>query len=185
MEKKNGSTYIIHKKIYTTLVIFFIANLLFIFLLILPVFRDIKKNSKELVLQKTNLIFQNENVEKIKSNEDFYKNNKENLEKINNSFIDSEVPIEFIYFLENNANDSAVLIDISQINLEDKDKEKANTLSFKVSAKGSFSKFLKFLEKLETSPYLVKISDLDLKKIENVSSNDINITFSLAVLTKE
>jgi len=114
------------------------------------------------------------------------------LEKIDDLFADPEVPIEFINFLEKNAGKSQLSIEISP--MAKKETEPWPSLSFQISTVGSFSNFLKFLEKLETGPYLIEISNLNVKKItekelrsekfETFSLSDVNALFLIKVLTR-
>lgn len=178
------------RKIYISLAIFTAINLLFIVLLIYPFFKEIIKTSEELLLQKSNLLSFSEGVKNLKSSEEFYETNLENIEKIDEQFVDSEIPIEFIRFLEKNATDSQLSIEVSPLTTVKKETELWSSIFFQISTKGSFSNFLKFLEKLENGPYLIEVINLDLKRLaekktkEEISSSDINAILSIKVFTK-
>ncbi len=177
-------------KIYISLAIFITINLLFIVLLIYPFFKEIKKTSEELLLQKSNLLSFLEEIKNLKSSEEFYETNLENVEKIDEQFIDSEIPIEFIRFLEKNATDSQLSIEVSPLTAVKKETELWPSIFFQISTNGSFPNFLKFLEKLENGPYLVEVINLNLKRLveektkEEISSSGINAVFSIKVFTK-
>lgn len=179
------------KKIYISLAIFFIVALLFIVLLIYPFFREIKKASGELLLQKINLFYHLEEIKNLKSSKDFYGINQKNLEKINEQFIDPEVPVGFIRFLEKNAADSWLSMEIIPTGAPKKDSDLLwPSLFFRISANGSSLNFLKFLEKLENGPYLTEIINLNLKKIteektnKEVSPSRVNAVFLIKVFTR-
>src|SRR4030043_1064582 len=155
------------KKIYISLVIFLIVDFLFIFLLIYPFFKNIKKSSEDLMTQKTDTLFYSKDKENFKVNQDFYEANKEGLERINEKFIDLEVPVEFIRFLEKNAVDNQLSIEISPASTEKKENNLWPSIVFQISANGSFPRFMRFLEKIENSPYLTEITNLSLKKLTN------------------
>ena len=100
------------------------------------------------------------------------------------NFIDPEKPTSFIRFLEDTAHNSQVSIEHSFAGAE-KDEEKAwPKLIYNISSSGSFVNFLKFLDKLENSPYLLEVSNLNIKMAKEYSG-EIDAAFSLSVFTKE
>lgn len=175
------------KKIYLSLSIFGVVTILLIVLTIPPLFKKIKKNSEELLLQKNNLISFSEEIKSLQDSKGLYEDYRTNLEKIDELFVDPEIPIEFITFLEKNAVDSQLSIDISPGAAAKKETEPWPNLSFQISTNGSFTNFLKFLEKLENSPYLIKVLNLNLKRLtekEGVSPGNINAILSIKVFTQ-
>jgi hypothetical protein len=179
------------KKIYTSLATFFTISLLFVVLLIYPFFGGIKEASGELLLQKINLFSHLEEIKTLEISKEFYEINQKNLEKIDEQFVDPEIPIEFIRFLEKNATDSDLSIDIIPTGTIKKDNDLWPGLFFQVSTNGYFSDFLKFLEKLENGPYLLEIVNLNLKKMteettkKGISSSFVNAAFSIKVYTRQ
>ncbi|MBZ9572050.1 hypothetical protein KJA15_01775 [Patescibacteria group bacterium] len=180
------------RKIYLSLAIFGIITILLIVLIIYPFFEEIKKNSKELISQKKRQISLQEEIKSFKEIESLYKTYQSNIEKIDDLFAEPEAPIEFINFLEKNAEKSQLSIEISP--MAEKETGPWPSLFFQISTIGSFSNFLKFLEKLETGPYLIEISNLNVRKItekelrvkrfETFSLSDTNALFLIKVLTK-
>jgi len=147
----------LNKKIIFTSGILGITELIFIFLVIYPLFDNIKKNSEVLISQKKELASLESEIENLKNFEKIYQTHHENLEKIDKLFIDPEIPtdiIEFVGFLRKIAEDSQISVDISSPTLK---KEIAAdpwpSVTFQVSCDGKFSNFGKFLEKIETGPY--------------------------------
>lgn len=172
------------KKIYITLVVLGGLSILSIVLIIRPLFKEIKKNSEGLLLEKNNLILLEDKIKNLEESENLYKTHQSNLDKIDELFVNPEVPIEFVNFLENNAAKSQLSIEISSVALTKKETDPWPSLSFQTSTVGSFSNFLKFLEKLETSPYLIEIINLNVKKLAEAES-DVEAIFSIKVFTKE
>jgi len=174
-----------NKKIFASisfsLLIFFLISFL-----IYPLFQDIRNISKELNFKKRELILL-EN--RISNSEDFQKI-KPDLKKIEDVFVEKELPVDFISFLENLSRESKVSIEISSL-IQEKEKD---FLLFQIKSIGSFPNFLKFLEKIENSKYLVEIQNLNIsrlspeelksKEFEGFSSGDIKANFPLKVLTK-
>jgi len=101
------------QKIYLSLATFSVLSIGLIFFLIHPLFIEIKKNSKDLISQKQTIQTLEAKIENLEKFKIFYQDLKPDLEKIETLFINPEVPIEFISFLEKTAEDCAVLAKIS------------------------------------------------------------------------
>lgn len=112
-------------------------------------------------------------------------------QKIEKLFIDPEAPVEFISFLEKISKDCQMAIKISSTPSSGTEKDPWPSLFFQISSATSSPKFLKFLEKLETSPYLIEISSLNVrelteaelksKEFEGRSLGDVAAALSLKV----
>jgi len=152
------------RKIYFSGFIFTILILVFIICLILPLFLTIKKDSIEFVSQKEKLSGLEKKRGSLKNIEEDYFNIKPSLEKINSIFISSREPIDFISFLEKTAEELNLSIQISPTGEELK-KETWPSLSFQMKISGAFPDFIKFLNKLESSLYLIEVENLNIKKI--------------------
>ena len=177
-----------------TSAIFGLITLLLVCFLIYPLLEDIKNYSKEIISQKKEVrILEN----KIKDIEEFRKNYakiRPNLEKIETLFTNSEAPIDFISFLEKTSQDCRVSIQIVPAAITRVSEEPWPSLSFSITLTGSFPNFLRFLEKLQTSPYLTEIRNLSIKRLqdaelkskefENLSPGDIQANFLIKVFAR-
>lgn len=177
------------KKIYLSSFIFGLFVILLIIFSIYPLFKEVKKNSENLLLQKKKLILFEIEKENIKELEKNFKNYQADLTRIENLFITPEVPIEFINFLETISKDSKIELEISSIVKETGKEASWPSLSFQLSAIGSFPNFLKFLKKLENSPYLIEIFNFNIQKLTKkelgaFSPGDIESPLLIKVFTK-
>lgn len=152
-----------------------------ILVIILFLLQGIQKSSQELISQKKELILFKQKGESLENLRGKYKAYQQNLEKINNFFVDSTLPIEFIRFLEKSALDSQASIRVSSTK-EITGPEPA--LSFNTSLSGSFANLLKFIDKLENSPYLIEIDNLNVKKLGREQPGNIMANLELIVLTE-
>jgi len=182
------------KKIIMTSAIFGLITLLLVCFLIYPLLEDIKDYSKEMISQKKEIkVLEN----KIRDTEEFRKNYAEikpNLEKIETLFTNSEAPIDFISFLEKTSQACHLTIKIVPSAITKKTEEPWPSLSFSITLTGSFPNFLRFLERLETGPYLTEIQNLSIKRLletelklkefENLSLGDIQASFLIRAFTK-
>lgn len=181
-------------KINSPLIIFSILSISLIIFLIYPLFKEIKNNSEDLISKKQKLFSFKTKIENLEKFQSLWQEIEPNFKKIDQLFIDSEVPVEFISFLEATARDCEIPIEISSA-LPSKIKEDPwPSLFFQISSTTSFSKFLRFLAKIETSPYLIEIQNLNtrrltgkelkLKEFERFSLSDIKTTLSIKIYTK-
>jgi Tfp pilus assembly protein PilO len=181
-------------KINFSLVIFSVLIISSVVFLIYPLFKEIKMNSEDLISKKQELLSLEAKVENLKEFQSLWPEIEPNLKKVDQLFIDSEVPVEFIGFLETTARDYGLSIEISPALSSETEKDLWPSLSFQISSTASFSKFLKFLAKIETSPYLIEIQslngkrlterELELKDFEKFSLGDVKTTLSIKVYTK-
>lgn len=159
--------------------------------LIRPIFSGIKKNSEELINQKQKINFLEEKINNI---EEFKKNQDEigkNLEKIKTLFVESEAPVNFIGFLEQTAKESQLSIKISPSASTKRVEDPWSSIVFEITSATPFPSLLRFLEKLESNPYLIKIQsfsitrlkegDLRTKELEGLSIGSVKAILSMKV----
>ena len=151
--------------------------------LIYPVLTDIKNSSEEILLKKSEIISINDQNRELDSFSKKYNSYNDNFEKVNKLFVNSKDPINFIKFLEKTANDSGISTDIKlDISLSDKGFNDWPVAISNISATGEFLNILKFSEKLDTSPYLMKIKSLTIERSPQESTVDAN--FLVEAITK-
>lgn len=161
------------KKTLIISVFFIILILILIIFAIFPLLKEIKESSNELILEKGKLVTLNIEIEKFKQFEKTYKTLQPDFEKSDKLLINYGAPVDFIKFLKKTAGDSNVLIEISTGSSRLSKKGSWAFLGFQLSLTGSFPDFIKFLKKMESSPYLIEFSNLNLKKAGegNVNGN--------------
>ncbi len=153
------------QKIKIYFAVFFLAVVLLIFLGLAPLLAGLLKTSKELTGKKDTLVL----IEgQIAALEEFQKNNlayQANVKKVDVSFISEEAPIEFIEFLEKEAQNQGLDFLISSVK-EASDKKSLRVITvFQAALGGSFPECLTFLKRLEQSPWLIKIDQVGLDRI--------------------
>jgi len=149
----------------------FVLEMVGIFVLI----EDLRKGKEEILLQKNNLKLWERKFESAKKFKIFFHKNSQQLQSILNTFLDPQEPIEFIKFLEEEAEKFNLSFkikssQISSLKKTKKDKkskkEKWPTMNFDIAVEGDFPDILKFLERVEKGKYLTKIKNLTLTKKE-------------------
>jgi len=177
----------VKRKINISLIVFLALIVFISVFVVFPLTRDIKKESDELISEKKNLSVLDGQITSLEKFKVLYKNLEEILKKIDNLFINSEIPIDFMSFLEKTARSSSVNIDISPFSLGKADKDPWSSVNFQITATGSFPHFLSFLEKIESSPYLIEIQNLTVSQYsgEKKTAGNIQASFSFKVFAKQ
>jgi len=182
-------------KINLSLIFFLILAIFLIAFLIYPLLENIKNNSKEIISQKKEILSLENKINDIKEFKKNYAKIKLNLEKIETLFTNLEAPIDFISFLEKTSEDCHLIIKIVPAAItKEKGEEPWSSLSFSITSAGSFPNFLRFLEKLESGPYLTEVQNLSIKRLqdtelkskefENLSLGDIQASFLIKVFAR-
>lgn len=183
----------IKKRINLSTIVLFLSAVAMSVFLFGFIFNGIKKDSENFSSRREQIFVLEKRIENL---ENFKKTSEEtefDLRKIDNLFIDPVVPVDFITFMEKTADNLSLSHKISP-NLSAKtDQNKWTSLVFELNLTGSFSNLMKFLEKMENSPYLIKIQKLKINNLsggsvktkidKDISSGDINAILSIEVFT--
>lgn len=192
----------LNKKIIVLAAIFNIAGLLVALFVIFPLFKEIEKISREFASQKASFQEITIKAKEFKELQGDYKTYQQDSEKIDNLFISSEAPVDFINFLEKNAAELRLKIEIMPGVSEKKSGDPWTFTTFQIGLTGSYPNFLKFIKKIELSSfpnaagdrgYLVEILSLNIKKLtekeikagtEALSTGDIEASLTIKTYTK-
>ncbi|HUW71944.1 MAG TPA: hypothetical protein VMV66_01970 [Candidatus Humimicrobiaceae bacterium] len=155
------------RKIIVSTVFFLILSILLIVFVVSPLFSEIKKISLNFPAQKQNLATFKKEVENLQKFKKIWPETSLDLKKINQLFIDDpKVPIDFRHFWEKTAQDSGVYLKMSPANLsQTADTDPWPSIVFNFTSVGSFSNLLNFLEKLQSSDYLIEIQDFNITRL--------------------
>jgi len=175
------------KKINITLIIICLLTVLIVVFVIIPLFKSIGSNSKEIAVQKQKAALLESEGLSLRENEASEESSQQFLREVNKLFIDSEIPLEFVNFLENTSKECQLVMDILPNFETKKEKDSWSYSVFQLASTGSFSNFLKFLEKLENSPYLINIQDINISRLGSQGEDNqanVKASFSIKVFIK-
>ena len=153
------------KKILISIIASLIFFAIFFFFCPYSVFKSIEESSSQLLFVETELASIGEKNDELGNWERELPDLKPDLEKIKGLFVNLEMPVEFLRFLENLARDNNLSIRVSLLRAGSDKDSKAAVLQFKVLIDGLFSDCARFLEKLENAPYLIAIEDLNIIRL--------------------
>ncbi|MFH1401471.1 MAG: hypothetical protein ABIG40_00705 [Parcubacteria group bacterium] len=176
------------QKIYFTFGALGLFFALLIFLVVFPLFSMIKKNAGDLIDSKKETVSLASEIENLGKLTKRYQECQPDFNKIDSLFVDSEIPIDFIRFLEKLAADSGVFVKISLGSgaADSKNQEQPwPSLYFQLSSESPLLNLSRFLEKLENSPYLIEIQNLSVSKVgEQKSTKNVSANFLIKVFAK-
>lgn len=162
----------IQKRLYLNLAVSIIVFLLIISLVIPFLLGKIKQASTDLLKKREAFeSWQKRQQDYVSLNKD-YQAIKPELEKVNQSFLESDKILDFIVALEDSAKRSNNKYEIKVIeqSTDAGGKNGLTTISFQVSLKGTFSNLLHFLVYLEGLPYFNEITLLQIQRASSVST---------------
>lgn len=162
---------------------------------VFPLSNMLKNSSQNLVRQRDTLnLFQ----EQLSSLEDFQRKHslyQEYLARIENSFVDPGSPINFMEFLETQAARANLQIQKSPSLPSFTADDPWLSTGLEILLGGSFENCLRFLERLQHSPWLIEISQLEIERVsegsiqsrafKGLSPDDVYFTLSLKVFSGE
>ena len=152
----------------------------FIVFLIYPLFPEVEKYSENILLQKEKLADLDVKAESLENFKAIKSQIEPNLEKAESLFIDRDIPLDFINFLEKTSRDCQLSLSMSSSPLNNPQSETWPFFVFQIRSSGSFPNFLRFLEKLENSNYLIEIQSLSVSG----GGGEVASDFSMKVFTK-
>lgn len=160
--------------IYSFLI--FVPILLMIFFCILPLARAIEKNKDEISLLRGNYYSFDSREQAFLKSKELYKSFEADKERV---FVNREMPINIIELWEETASQYGIELKISA-GLAQKG-EGWDYTDFQISAKGQYSGFMKFLEKIERASYITQISNLFVEKDSKSEEQGIVSGFTIKV----
>jgi len=170
------------KKTILSLIGLSVISLVFTITVVLPLFNGIKEASNDLFCQKAALASFEAKTQNIQDFKVLYETEENNLTKIDDLFINSAEPINFIEFLEEESFNENLTIEISPLAPQTIKDDIWPSMNFKLNLFGSFPDFLKFFDKLEASPYLIEILNLNLR---GMSVNELKREELKSFLTRD
>jgi len=181
-------------KINLTLFVFLLLSVSLIVFIIIPLYKDIKNVTQELISKKQEMLSLENKIKNIEEFRKKYPEIKLKLTTIDTLFTNPETAIDFITFLEDTSKNCQLEMKISPFVVVKNEEDPWPSISFQINSIGSFPNLLKFIEKLESCPYLIEFrglsisrlseTELELKEYKNFSLGDVRATLSIKVFTK-
>ncbi len=156
----------IKKKIYITITLFLIIDVLIGVFLLYPLYQDIREVSDNFLERRKEIVGLESKLRRLKELKKTYAEIEPDSKKIESLFVNSEKPIRFITFIERSADESGIEVNIAPGSGNRIKDKKWETVFFRIELSGTFPSFMKFLEKIEYSPWVVSIDNLNVRAVE-------------------
>lgn len=163
--------------------------------LVFPLFAGIKGDSSSLIDIRKKLNIISDKSGEIEAAKTDCEEIDSYLEKSENLFVDIEVPVRLIEFLENNANSLDLNINIFPISLKEVGDDIWKFVGFRLSLTGSYNNFIRFLRYVEAGPFLIEVNDMSVKTLgelefrsedhKQFSSGNITAILTIKVFAKQ
>jgi len=182
-----------NKKFYINLTVFLAIYIILIATVVLPLVKEIESNSTRLIEAREEMVFYSVEKSSIHELSLLFEEIDIELEKVDSLFIDSEVPLDFINFLEKLAKDLDIKLTIASVEFKEGEEDSWSYFVFSLDLESDYISFARFLEKLENSSYLIEISQINAKKIEKTileeeestkEKDNISTSISLRIFTR-
>ena len=153
----------LNNKPLITVVIFAIISLGMIFSVIMPLIFDIKNIGLEIGGQKAKIDNYDLRISKAREFISFAKEHKDDFNKLDGVFVDTQMPLSFINSLEAAARVTNVKIEFLPSMLQQTMKNDWPSIAMEADISGSIPNILHFIEKIENIPYLVAIQSVSIQ----------------------
>jgi Tfp pilus assembly protein PilO len=161
-------------RIFITFLIYSAVIFLIFYFIILPKINFIKENGKAISERRIFLEEQYIRVRNFKQNNEEMKLVDEDIDKLDEVFVNYNEDLQFIETLENLASDNNINQKISLGKVESEGKDEFEEITLEISAEGSFLNIMKYLISLETLNYYINISFLDISKVQTIVEKDFS-----------
>ncbi|MCL5011032.1 MAG: hypothetical protein M1127_02385 [Patescibacteria group bacterium] len=158
------------QKIYLTAAVFTAFLLLLVFLAVVPSLKLLGANSIELSKQRGELVFLQKQISGLNDFQRNFSEKKPLFDKISSSFVSAAAPISFLEFLEQEARDNGLIMNVVPQGSAASADNLWQNLDFKIVARGDFVPTARFLSRVENSAWLIEILQLDIAKISEAEA---------------
>jgi len=169
-------------------------SLILIFSFIAPLIIGIKNSSLELIDIEKELSIIHEKAGGINDTKEICDAISPDLERSENLFVNLEVPVSLMEFLENNADNLSLSVKTSPVFLKEVKDDIWDFVGFRLTITGSYDNFMRFIEKIESAPFLTEIQELSARTLtsselgidgyEAFSLGDVSASLTIKVFGK-
>ena len=99
-------------------------------------------------------------------------------------FINPDIPIPFIEFLERSSQTSSLELIIIAADPKEIKGDPWSSMDFQLTLEGYYPNFVEFIEKLEAAPYLIELRNISIRKFKGMKDKPVGYgEFTLLVRT--
>lgn len=151
----------------------------FVVFVIFPIFGNIQKSRDRLLLALQDELALKDQIAAVQEYRALAKEVRENLALLEDMLVDVQFPVTFVQFLERLAGENSLSIEV--VSPAGGRAGAGEEVVFQLKIEGTPSDLTRFLTRLETGPYLVRITQMQILRLEE---NMVSANISLGVLAK-
>ena len=175
-------------KIYFASLVLIIIVFAIIFFLDMPILASVHKDMQTLQSLKMSLAFLDQRKKNFEDFQTDYEKSKPVLMKADSYLVNYDAPIRFLEFLEREAQLTGVSLKITRIVPSGGKGSLAKNIKFTLYLNGSYPLALRFFKKLEASPYLITVQNIQIRrsvgKREALSPSPRDVVFIINIIVK-
>lgn len=153
------------KKIYLTTIGFIVIFAVMSVVFLAPAIFGLAQASRTIALNQVTIELLDSKIGNIADLKQKQALIDEYLAEIKRSFVDASAPVDFMNFLENEAQSANLVIKTTASFPTGGEKDQQFNAEFQVTAGGSSNNCLRFLEKLEQSPWFLEIDNFNIQRV--------------------
>jgi len=156
------------QKIYFTILIFAALLVVLSVFFLLPFLNNLKNVSHNIALSQATIGLLDAKIGNLADVKAKQALAEEYLTRVKSSFVDASAPVDFMNFLENEAQAAGLKIKTTaSFSADDnKNKEQSFNADFQVIVGGAFNNCLRFLGKLEQGPWFLEVAGFAVQRID-------------------
>ncbi|NQU82755.1 MAG: hypothetical protein HQ539_02290 [Parcubacteria group bacterium] len=157
------------RKIYTITAVSFVVFVALIIGAVVPFLNKIKQSSSDFANQKVISELIQARIDEVESFQSDHSVLKQNLNRIESSFVEITSPVVFLSYLEQASEKAGVLMNTYPYAVKVELDDIWSSIGFRITAGGVVKDCLRFLEMIEQSKWSFEILEFDLEQIPKVN----------------
>jgi|GEM_PF-662302 hypothetical protein len=151
------------KKTFFVVLAVIAANAIMALFVVMPILSEIESSGLRVREQRDKIASCERRIAAVREFAVFAKEERTNLDKLDKVFVDAQLPLDFINVLERVARDTSVGIEFSSSIIQPKKADSWPMVGIEAQVAGETEAILRFIKKIETSPYLVEIQGVEIQ----------------------
>jgi Tfp pilus assembly protein PilO len=141
---------------------FTIAGMVFLLLVVHPIFQGVLRDHEEILAQKQRSAQIQEDQKHLRDFESVFASNQSEFAQLERLFLDTQAPSGFFRFLDTTSAAFSLEVEANPGARQQEKGDSGPSIKIEIQGNGSYPNIVAFLEKIENAPYLVEIEDISI-----------------------
>lgn len=171
------------QKITIALASFAVCSVVFLVVLVYPVFRGVLEDYEKVLAHKREILQLKEDAKSTREFETLSNQYEKEFAQLEELFVDGDIPIAFFRFLDETAAKLGVQIEKSPGSIEQLKGDRWPSFEIRLAGRGTYPSVMAFLQKIENASYLSEVQTIAILTKKGFS-REVEFSMSLKVFTK-